>query len=269
LIRCIRCKAVMLENPQETFNVSNYDYYKERLGFSKDQLYSALTGKRYTALLLGLNKYRTYNRLLDIGCGEGQFLLKAGELKWKAAGTEIAPYAVMIARRMGLEVAETDFLDLQVEKGSLDIVTMFEVLEHLTRPLEYLNKVNQSLRIGGALIITTPNFDSLTRRVLNERWRAINSEHLFYFTPSSLKRMLETCGFRQVAVRVKNISLPELFTLFNKDTQKMRERTQDLRCALEQNAVLGACKSMLNLLLNMTGSGETIDCIFEKVSEPL
>jgi 2-polyprenyl-3-methyl-5-hydroxy-6-metoxy-1,4-benzoquinol methylase len=76
------------------------------------------------------------------------------------------------------------------EIGDVDVITMFDVIEHLRHPGEVLNLCGRHLRPGGAVILTTPDFTSLLARLSDRRWRNMTPpHHLWYFTPSSLARL--------------------------------------------------------------------------------
>lgn len=267
LIKCLDCGLVQVDNTSTAFDIKLYDYYKDRIGLTAKELYSDITAKRYIDLLKRLEIYRKNGRLLDIGCGEGHFLSLAKENGWEATGIETAPYAVQICRKLDINVMSADLLKIDLEDDYYDAVTMFEVLEHLTYPREYLSKVNDILRKGGILILTTPNFNCITRFLLQKRWSWINEEHLFYFTTRTLRQLLRKCNFSIIKLSVKHITLPELYRLFlfRDKTDGIYNRNQTIRKIIEENIFLGFLKYGTNKILNLTGTGEVIECICQKI----
>lgn len=265
LLRCRKCGLVYIDNLLDKFNLDKYSYYKERINLSKLQLYNPLTERRYIGLLNRIQGYRKNNEILEIGCGEGHFLSVAKNMDWQVMGLEKAPYAAEICKKFKINVICSDLLDTDIKNDYYDAVVMFEVLEHLTQPQEYLRKINAILRKGGVLVITTPNFNSITRRLLNQRWRLINEEHLLYFTPNTLKSTLGNCNFRLLGFEAKHITLPELFGLSRGNTDNIYRQNQKIRKAIENNKFLSFSKKTINKFLSLTKLGESIECICQKI----
>lgn len=266
LIKCRGCGLVLVDDPEATFDIRHYDYYKERIAWAKERLYNPITACRYVSLLTRLERYRKNNALLDIGCGEGHFLSVAKGLGWEVKGLEVAPYAVDICKRFDINVECADLLRTDLPQGRYDLVTMFEVLEHMAQPREYLLRTNALLRKGGVLVLTTPNFDCITRRMLRQKWSPIHKEHLFYYAPRSVRMLINSLGYKIIEFRVKTISLPEIWEfLVRSDADKKHVHHQNLRRAAENNALLTCFKNMVNSALNLTGLGEAIECVCQKV----
>lgn len=266
VVRCWDCGLVQLDNIANIFNIDNYQYYKNRVILAEKKHCNPYNMKRYINLLNKLERYRQTNALLDIGCGEGDFLSVAKRMNWQANGLEIAPYAIQICKKLNLDVEEGDLLKLDLKVNYYDIVTMFEVLEHFMQPKEYLQKANYILRKRGLLIITTPNFNCLTRIISQEKWRLFGKEHLSYFTPHYIKKLLKDTNFKIIEFVVKDITLPELRNPFvNKNITDIAKCNQDLREAIEKNKILLFLKEIVNSFLNLTRLGESIQCICQKL----
>ena len=270
LIKCMHCGLIRFDNIPQVFDIKNYYYYKNKVTKKQQDLYNPITTKRYNNLLIKLQSFRKNNAVFDIGCGAGQFLSVAKKMNWQAKGVEISPYAVKVCKDFNLDVSCQDFLQAKIQHNYYDIVTMFEVLEHLTQPREYLLKANKILRKGGVIIITTPNFNCLTRILLRERWRLIHKEHLFYFTPASFKKLIHDTNFKVLELITKDITLPELDKLISskKSDQTIDtvvSKQQSLRKVIEERKTLLFLKNLTNILLNMTKLGESIHCICQKV----
>lgn len=148
-------------------------------------------------------------RLLDIGCGVGVFLEMARGRGWQVAGVDISAYAVQHARdQRGLDARCGVLRDMQFADGSFDVVTMWDVLEHLPDPLAELREVRRVLRPGGCVLINTPNEGSLLKvlarlgyrlslgRLVYPVRKLYHQYHLCYFTPDTLRRLLERAGLR-------------------------------------------------------------------------
>lgn len=266
LIKCSTCGLVKVDNILEIFDVKNYDYYKNKTILSRQELYNPINRKRYISLLMRLEQYRKNNTLLDIGCGEGQFLSAAEELNWQAKGIELAPYAVEICQKFDIQAVCGNFLQTDFRNDYYDIITMLDVLEHLTQPREFLIKAYNLLRKGGALLFTTPNFNCLNRLLLQRNWRWIHKEHLFYFTPYTIKKLIKNINFKILEFKTKNIDLPELLSFFTRKSQdESRKSNQELRMKVERSISLLFLKEVVNGLLNIAQSGESIQCLCQKI----
>jgi 2-polyprenyl-3-methyl-5-hydroxy-6-metoxy-1,4-benzoquinol methylase len=140
--------------------------------------------------------------LLDIGCGNGDFLLNAQEMGWKASGLEPDPAAVSVARGRGLNVVLGGVEALAAKSGCFDAVTLSHVIEHVHQPRELLQAVNRLLRANGIVYIDTPNIRSHGATVFGRSWRGIEApRHLTLFNPKSLKDLLSSCNFQDIEFR--------------------------------------------------------------------
>lgn len=138
-------------------------------------------------------------RLLDVGSAAGFFLLDARQRGWEVSGLELSASAVAYARKRGLRVEAGTLKDARLEPGSLDAVTMWDVVEHLHSPVRDLRHAWQGLRARGVLAMSTPNYDSVVRLVRGGRWHGFKlDEHLTLFTPQTMELLLEETGFEPV-----------------------------------------------------------------------
>ena len=166
---------------------------------AKDGVFDLATfDARYATMLkLIQTSVSTPGKMLEVGTGAGFFLKAAQRAGWQVQGIEISPEAVAFARdRLGLDVAQLPAEQLSTLAGGYDVVVMFEVIEHLFEPRVVLEAVQQMLRPGGALVISTPNFNALSRFALGNSWAVLSpGEHLYYFTHKTLAALLKSCGF--------------------------------------------------------------------------
>jgi len=145
-----------------------------------------------------LAKHRTGGSLLDVGCGVGAFVRAASLAGFQAQGIELSAQAVEFGRRAwGITVRHGDVLEERYPAGSFDVVTLWQVLEHLAQPIATLQRIHQLLRDGGLLILAVPNFASIQSRVFRSRWYHLEvPRHLFHYTPTSLRSIVHAQGFR-------------------------------------------------------------------------
>jgi len=136
-------------------------------------------------------------RLLDVGCATGEFLVAAKGRGWDTYGVETSPIAAEQARRTTGGSIHTGTLDtVPYQDGYFDAVTLWDVIEHLQSPRNYMEQASRLLKRGGLLGITTPNIRSLAYRLLGREWEAIGpNDHLYYFSPRTLARLLADNGF--------------------------------------------------------------------------
>lgn len=136
-------------------------------------------------------------RLLDVGCGPGGFILSAAGLRWAGEGVEVSAALAAFSQDVaGVSVWEGPFESSEIPAETYDAVTLLDVIEHVPEPDKVLDKAAQVLRPGGKLIVSTPDFRSLSRRILGWNWAVLSpAEHLFYFTAGTLTRILKEAGF--------------------------------------------------------------------------
>jgi 2-polyprenyl-3-methyl-5-hydroxy-6-metoxy-1,4-benzoquinol methylase len=176
--------------------------------------------------------------LLDVGCGTGRFIEVAQEENWAVAGLELfSGVAEETARRLGIKVTVGSILEADLPAHSFDVITMFDVIEHVEEPVLALQSCARMLKPGGVLVLTTPNFNGLGRRLVGKNAFAIwPDEHLVYFKPSTLRRALALAGFGRVELGTRDI-YPENVAMFL-SRLRGREETISSRPAGTEESVL-------------------------------
>lgn len=144
-------------------------------------------------------------RLVDFGAGAGSFVRAALDQGWDATGIELSDAAIARAKEyFGVEL-RTDF-----GEGLYDVATMWDVVEHLRDLRGTLSMVRERLRPNGLLFLETGNFENWTRVAEQDRWGLYLLDHQFYFSPSSLERVLEVAGFGDFRILDVNHTRPSL-----------------------------------------------------------
>jgi SAM-dependent methyltransferase len=140
--------------------------------------------------------------VLDVGCGEGEFLAELQSLGWSVEGIDPSEAAVAIAQDRGVRAAVGTFADVTLEAGSFDAITFRLVFEHIGDPVGALAKCRNALRKRGNLWIATPSLDSEAHRAFGRDWIHLEPpRHAVLYTRGSLTRLLEVSGFELVSVR--------------------------------------------------------------------
>ncbi|MBS2014144.1 MAG: class I SAM-dependent methyltransferase [Deltaproteobacteria bacterium] len=136
---------------------------------------------------------RTGGKLLDVGCGDGNFLAAAKAAGWESTGTDIGG-ALENARSAGLDVYGS--LDEAAAKGPFDAITMWHTLEHFTDPRATLEKVRSAIAKSGTLIVAVPDAAGLQASLFRGRWFHLDvPRHLYHFDRSALSSLLARVGF--------------------------------------------------------------------------
>ncbi len=137
-------------------------------------------------------------RVLDVGCSTGLFLHEMAEHGWQAEGVELSEGAADYARRrFGLAVFTGMLEDAPLADGSFDVVTFWDVLEHVYSPSSTLALAARLLKPGGLLLVHVPNWDSPERPLFGRHWAGWDPpRHLYVFDRASLGGLMEAAGFR-------------------------------------------------------------------------
>ncbi len=138
-------------------------------------------------------------RILDFGCGWGHFLRMAKDRGWEGYGVELDANRSGKARKKGLDVFNGPLKEARFSDNFFDVITAFEVLEHLTDPSETLSILWSKVKDNGIIVVSVPNYGSLGARIYGRRWHYLHPvEHIYYFDFRSLKKILEKNRFEVI-----------------------------------------------------------------------
>jgi 2-polyprenyl-3-methyl-5-hydroxy-6-metoxy-1,4-benzoquinol methylase len=160
------------------------------------RLLSHLPSAERTAILSVLTlPVSTVESLLDVGCGNGQFIARMRSFGWKVSGIDPDPAAVGYGQRQGLNIRSGTVSDLPAT-DRYDVITLSHVIEHVADPVDLLRECRDRLRPGGGrLIIITPNINSLGHRVFGKYWRGLEvPRHFVLFSPTGLRDCVQRAG---------------------------------------------------------------------------
>lgn len=200
---CINCKLVFvypLPNPESVYNEDYFSGAKGGFGYvdyDKDKEPMIPTFNKYLDLFTKFGK--TEGDLFDIGAATGFFMNLARIRGYNVSGVEMSKHAAEIAQKNGLKVFVGDLMSLHLKDNVYDVVTMLDVLEHMTDPFTELIEVKRILKKGGLLVVNSPNGQSFLAKFLKSKWHLVlPPEHLYYFSPKNLSEYLEKNGFTLV-----------------------------------------------------------------------
>ncbi len=265
---CNSCGVLFRNGVDEVEQESLYSYQEKWQTLSREDAYPELNAGRYRELLSDLSRRVEGKRLLDVGCGKGHFVYRAQEAGWDSLGIEVTDAAVSVAQRFESPVIKQDFLGMT--GSEFDVVSMFELVEHLVDPRMFLAKAQEVLAPGGLLFVTTPNRVSLDARLAGSNWRAYDPEHLILFSPPQLADLVREEGFEIVKLVTRNMS-PALikkatFGKFRSKRARTTEQTavpvrsedQEIRRRIHSNAATSCLVESVNAVISSTQIGSTI-----------
>ena len=207
IVRCRACGHMQLERfPADAVLAEAYgdaasaDYIGEE------------AGQRATAraVLDRLECHVARGTLLDLGSWVGFLLVEARDRGWDVVGVEPSEFASAYARdHLGLDVRTADLRTADLDGRRFDAVVLGDVIEHLPRPGEALDRVATHLAPGGAICLMVPNAGSRLARALGARWWSVIPTHVQYFTRASLRTLLARHGYEVLDVATH----PKAFTV--------------------------------------------------------
>ena len=137
-------------------------------------------------------------RVLDVGCAAGFFLKVMHDKGWQTTGLEISqPMVDYASRTLGLpDMRRGDLLSAELPAGAFDVVSLWDVIEHLERPDVHLARARELLADDGVLVLETQDVSSGFARLMGRRWQHYkHEEHLYHFDPRTVARLLDEAGF--------------------------------------------------------------------------
>jgi 2-polyprenyl-3-methyl-5-hydroxy-6-metoxy-1,4-benzoquinol methylase len=196
-VKCRSCHLIYV-NPIEKASKINEAYSQRE---SADASIIRETRLSATESQVGLIKqYKNGTRLLDIGCGEGFFLFNASKAGYTTKGVELSQGAAEYARReFGLDVEAKPFEELRFPENHFDVITLWQVLEHVPYPRMILKEAHRILKPGGLLAMSTPDIGAVPARIFGKRWWNIRRLHINQFTGKTLMTILRRIGFKNMS----------------------------------------------------------------------
>jgi 2-polyprenyl-3-methyl-5-hydroxy-6-metoxy-1,4-benzoquinol methylase len=227
------------------------DYYEAEIPAAPD--------RRYEEWLAEAEAKVGKGRLLEVGAGSGAFSRAAVRRGWIVDATEVSQSGLRLLRETGGTVHAGDLLSLRLPAAAFDLSVSLEVVEHLAEPGRHLEELGRLTRPGGLLLLTTPNFGGLSRRLFGMRWRVVDPEHLGYFTAATLRGALERAGFTRISVRSRTLDVTTWKTASGKGRSRFDPHAAAAaRDRIDGSRVLSTAKDAVNALLGATHLGDSL-----------
>jgi SAM-dependent methyltransferase len=169
-------------------NVEDETYLEERKG--REMTFQKHL--HHLEKIVGPSNGRT---LLDVGAYIGVFVEEATKAGWNAMGVEPSAWCTKIAAEQGINVLQGTLDHPSLQAQQFDVITLWDVIEHVDDPPGELRKAYELLVPGGVVVIHTMNIDSLTAILMGKRWPWLLDMHVNFFSKKSLCQLLESLGF--------------------------------------------------------------------------
>ncbi len=198
IVRCVNC-GLLLTNPRDD------DATLARVYVAlQDVAYDVEDDTRQRTARSFLDLVERHHpqpaQLLDVGCATGMFVAVAQQAGWQVTGLEASSWAIDRAKA---RCPQATFITGLLEKvdfpgAGFDVITLWDVLEHVRSPGETLQRVRRWLKSDGWLFLNVPNAGSRAAKLMGRRWVLLLREHLWYFDPQTMAQLLRPNGFQLI-----------------------------------------------------------------------
>ncbi len=209
IYRCSRCGLMFrypMPSEDEVKSFYSEEYYtgKAEVSYIDERELGEKAKAVWKARLKKLSKMVETDdrpiRFLDVGCSFGGFVETAQEFGFESYGVELSEYSSKYAVSKGLNVFNGTLIQAGYRSDYFHIITMVELIEHLTDPMSYLKEAHRILKKGGVLLVQTANLDGIQAKFFGKDYHYFIPIHLHYFTSKTIKGILKKAGFSKVKV---------------------------------------------------------------------
>jgi SAM-dependent methyltransferase len=274
LVRCSSCNIVWQTSPPtpaEMWRHYTQDYHRAIAAAGEGS-----ATRRWKDQVKLISRYKHGGAILDLGCSSGGFLSTMKGTAWELYGIEMEESTAERARATtGASVFVGDAVDAPFLPASFDVVTCFDVLEHVYSPRQFLTKVLEWLKPGGIFYAMMPNIDAWEARLFGTHWYGLElPRHLFHFSPTSLKYLMTDLGFEAECVKTPSISYMErsagyiCSSLFRKigfsPTPQAKPNPVSLPWKAARKGIRLAVVAPLAQIASLAGAGPGMEAVFRK-----
>lgn len=273
LARCSNCATVWLVQPPQPAQMAfHYDEEYHRTIRTAGETDAFHRWKKHRGMIGGL---KSSGAILDIGCSSGGFLSTMKGANWRLHGIELEPsVAEQASVNTGGDIFAGDIPDAPFPDASFDVITCFDVLEHVYDPRQVLTKAYSWLKPGGILVIALPNIESIESRILRSYWYGLElPRHLFHFSPRSLRYIMESIGLKENTLATSGSYVERsagyllcalLDAMGRTPVPQSRPRSAGLVWKLVRKAMRSAFLRPASWMASAAGAGAGIEAIFIK-----
>ena len=256
LKRCINCFHLFSQCDEQKYTSSMEEEFATSKGTWPPPKNMArlkrTTQKTLTKVTKILNQNLNSIKLLDVGCSSGAFIFVASTFGVECEGVEPAKNAAIAANKAGLKVHHGYLEECNLPNKTYNIITLFEVIEHLKEPVKLFEECGRLLKDNGIIVVRTANSDSWTVKILKGEWHYFNISkhggHISFFCKNSIKTLAEHTGFRIEKYYTHSVSL------CNEDS-----------VSYTKYRFLKIFSEMFNLPAKFTGNGQEMEVYLRKV----
>lgn len=266
IAECTRCSLLFADpfpTTHELMNQYDVSYFNSTTpiegGYENYQQDEPIIRKTFDRRLNDLSRRKllpTRGAALDVGCATGVFLEALRDRRWDVSGIEVSSFARTIARDKGFSIDEKPIEKSDYPENTFDLITLWDVIEHVSDPVSTLQACWRLLKKGGHIALTTPDASALLPRLLGTYWMGFRcvGEHVYFFRRDAMTRVLERAGFRVV----DRVSVGKYFSL-SRFLTRLSYYTRILRIFKFFNIKAGGAKMVFYI-----SSGDTMLVIARK-----
>lgn len=211
LRNCINCGHKFSSCTSDEFNIAISTFSEHPGTYPTHDREINKRKKRVTKILTSAAQKSSQVTYLDVGCSNGFSIEVGNQLGYHSSGVETALQPASNAINKGLDVFHGTLEQAQFNDNQFDIISLFEVIEHIPDPLPLLLEIRRILKHDGTIIISTGNTRSISAAILKEKWdyykMSNHGGHISFFNPSSINTLASRSGLAVNKIRTRRVSL--------------------------------------------------------------
>lgn len=270
LVKCEKCGLIFINpRPTEKEAIKYYDFnYYESKNTIKSKIEKLLLNhwpffsKKYV-----INKFAKEGRILDIGCGNGNFLNSLQSDKWEIYGIEPNSAGYDLTRKKNItssNIFNKKLLDCNFPDNYFDVITMWHVFEHVYYPKKELQEIKRILKNDGLFILTIPNIKSIGFRISKQNWFHLDApRHLFHYDAETITKLLRDNIFDFDIIQIKYIYFDFPLDIYHSLLRTFDKNINKFTKILIKISLL-FCLPLLKLIGSLFHSSETILIVCKK-----